>query len=160
MRPNKVYIVVGLLLFAGYLLQYYLDIRWEGLGNLQRQPWYKISSGTLLLLLILVQWHFSKVQANPKISAQKSIFHQNLHKWLGALSPLIFYLHAIVPGYAYLLALSILFFSNLVLGMLNNDLLSVQNRWYHHGWMVLHVGIGCLITALVVVHIVVVFYYE
>ena len=160
MKSDKAYIFIGLLLFEGYLLQYYLHLRWEVLGNLQQLSWYKLSSGTLLLLLILVQWHFSKVRANPKTSAQKSILHYNLHNWLGALSPLVFYLHTIVPGYAYLLVLSILFLGNFMLGILNNYLLPVQGRWYHNGWMVLHVSISCLITTLVLVHIVVVFYYE
>lgn len=159
-KPEKGYPIVGLFLFAAYLIQYFFELHWQTLLRLQQQEWYKIGSGITLLLLILFQWYLSRIRANSKISAGKSIRHNNLHKWVGALSPLIYYLHAVVPGYAYLLVLTILFFGNLLLGMVSNETVPIKNQWYFQGWMILHISISCLITALVLVHISMVVYYE
>ncbi len=156
---NK-YIAVGLFLFSAYLLQHMLEWHWDTLLMLQKQEWYRLSSGIALLLLILFQWYFSRIKANPKISAEKSLHHQNLHKWIGALSPVIFYLHAAAPGYAYLLVLSILFFSNLLLGLFNYEVVPFKKQWFFKGWMILHVCLSCLITSLILVHIAMVMYYE
>ena len=158
-KSEKGFSIVGLFLFTAYLIQYLFELHWQSLLHFQQQEWYKLASGTLLLLLILFQWYFSRVRANPKVSADKSIKHKNLHLWIGALSPLIFYLHAVVPGYAYLLVLSILFFGNLLLGMLNHESVPVKSQWYFRGWMILHISLSCLITALILVHISMVVYY-
>lgn len=159
-KAYKGYHLLGLLLFIAYLLQHFLGLHWQALVELQQQEWYRILSGLFLLSLILLQWYFSRVRANPKLSADKTVRHYNLHTWIGALSPLVFFLHAAAPGYAYLLVLSILFFGNLLLGLLNGDTLSISSQWYYQGWMILHISISCLITALVLVHIAVVIYYE
>ena len=160
LRSDRGYITLGLLLFTAYLLQHLFNFRWEEMLLLQQQEWYKLSSGIVLLLLILVQWYFSRVRANPTISTEKSFHHYNLHKWVGALSPLVFYLHAVSPGYAYLLVLTILFFGNLIIGLLNAETVPIRARWFFQVWMVLHISISCLITSLVLIHIGMVFYYE
>ena len=107
-----------------------------------------------------MQWYFSRVRANPTISAEKSFHHFNLHKWVGALSPMVFYLHAVSPGYAYLLVLSVLFFGNLLVGMFNPETAPFKAQWFLQAWMILHVSISCLITSLVLIHIGMVLYYE
>lgn len=158
-KSEKRFHFVGLFLFVAYLIQYFFELHWQPLVRLQQQEWYKLGSGVLLLLLILLQWYFSRVRANPKVSASKAVKHKNLHIWAGAFSPLVFYLHAVGPGYAYLLLLSVLFFGNLLLGMLNQESVQIKSQWYFRGWMILHISISCLITALVLVHISMVVYY-
>jgi methionine sulfoxide reductase heme-binding subunit len=150
----------GLALFAAYMLQHALGLHWQALVALQQEQLYRIGSGLLLLLLILFQWYFSRIKANPKISVEKSITHQNLHKWMGALSPVIFYLHAASPGFAYLFVLTFLFFSNLLLGLFNYEALPLKKQWFFQLWMIMHISISCLITSLILVHVAVVVYFE
>jgi sulfoxide reductase heme-binding subunit YedZ len=157
---DKKYVAVGLFLFAAYVLQYLLDLSWQDLLLLQQQNWFRIVSGSIVAASIAFQWYLSRIRSDLKISPQKGLLYAKLHKWVGALSPLIFYMHAAAPGYAYLLALSIVFFSNFILGMLNSEVISINRKWYYQGWMILHVGLSCLITTLIVLHVCIVIYYK
>jgi sulfoxide reductase heme-binding subunit YedZ len=157
---DKKYIIVGLFLFTAYILQYMLALSWQDLLFLQQQNWFRIVSGSVVAASIAFQWYLSRIRSNLSISPQKGLHYAWLHKWVGALSPLLFYIHAAAPGYAYLLTLSIVFFSNFILGMLNSEVISIDKKWYYQGWMILHVGLSCLITTLIVFHICIVIYYK
>ncbi len=85
---------------------------------------------------------------------------QNIHKWLGAISPLFFYVHSVNLGYGYLLLLSCVFFSNALLGYINLDVIKNNGDALFKGWMISHVALSLIITILLFFHITMVFYYK
>ena len=151
--------VVGLILLVLYFLQYLLKIEWFWLSELQQQEAYKRWSGLGMALFITFQWvlTFSRVVKRFRKYAMKIT---ELHKWAGALSPLFFYIHSMGMGYGYLLLLAYLFFSNMLIGQINLDVIKNSNETLFKGWMILHVALSVMITFIMFFHIGVVFYYK
>ncbi len=154
---NLVYI--GGTLFLLYILQYLFDLKWEWLHHIQLNENYKRWSGVLIALFILFQWVLTVTRVSKKliIHSQK---YARLHKWAGALSPILFYIHALEFGYGYLALLSYIFFANMILGTINLDIIKSQKNWIFQSWMIIHVVFSIVITFLMFFHIGVVFYYE
>ena len=153
------FLIIGLVLFAGYVLQEVLDLRWEMLHGWQDDQMYRRWSGLGLSVVILFQWLLSLVRIVPKWE-ELSFTFKNIHNWLGAFTPLLFYAHSMELGFAYLFLLSITFFGNFLLGLFNLDLLNSQSPVVFKGWMILHVGFSFFVTFVTVYHVWVVFYYE
>ncbi len=153
------YLGIGLTLFLGYVLQDALAWRWTYLQELQSDQMYRRWSGLILSMVILFQWLLTLVRSVPKWE-EKSLTFYAIHNWLGAFSPLLFYIHSMQLGFAYLLVLSLTFFGNFVLGMFNLDVIKSKAMWVFQGWMILHVSFSFFITFLTLFHVWVVFYYE
>ncbi|RED44892.1 hypothetical protein [Seonamhaeicola aphaedonensis] len=151
--------LIGLLFFVAFFVQFFLKIEWLWLSELQQDEMYKRWSGLFLGLLIAFQWLLSLVRTSKKLR-RYAMSMQNFHKWLGAISPLIFYVHSMDMGYGYLLLLSYIFFSNTILGYFNLDVIKNNSDALFKGWMVSHVALSLIITILMVFHIVMVFYYK
>ena len=103
------YVTVGCTLLILYLGQEFLDIRWEYLDELQSGETYKRYSGFVLGGFMLLQWSLTVVKVVNRWSEHSYLFTQ-IHKWMGAISPLIFYFHAMRFGFAYLFFLSVSLF--------------------------------------------------
>lgn len=153
------YVTVGYFLLSVYLLQEFADIRWEYLDQLQKDEMYKRWSGLVLAIFMLFQWSLTLVKTIPAWTDHIERF-TSIHKWMGALSPIIFYVHAMRFGYAYLLFFSFCFFANLVLGLLNIEQLKTKANWYYQGWMIAHVALSLLITLFMFYHSFIAFYYK
>jgi len=153
------YVSVGYFLLIAYLLQHFLDIRWERLEIWQADESYKRWSGFILATFMILQWSLTWVKIVKRWSGQVELF-TSIHKWMGALSPIIFYIHATHFGYAYLFFLSTLFFSNIFLAFLNTDQLKLKTEWYINGWMILHVSVSVLLTLLMFYHGFIAYYYK
>ncbi|WP_109831020.1 hypothetical protein [Reichenbachiella versicolor] len=153
------FLIIGFVLFAAYVLQEVLDLRWLMLHELQEDQMYRRWSGLGLSIVILFQWLLSLVRVVPKWEELSYIF-KNIHNWLGAFTPLLFYIHSMELGYAYLFLLSITFFGNFLLGLVNLDLLQSTSQLVFKGWMILHVAFSFFVTFVTVYHVWVVFYYE
>lgn len=153
------YITIGYFLLALYLLQHFLDVRWERLEILQADESYKRWSGFALASFMILQWSLTWVKVVKQWSGYVELF-TSIHKWMGALSPIVFYFHATHFGYAYLFFLSTLFFSNVFLGFLNTDQLKLKAEWYIQGWMILHVSVSVLVTLLMFYHGFMAYYYK
>ncbi|TYA78513.1 hypothetical protein [Seonamhaeicola marinus] len=151
--------VVGLILFAAFILQLVLKLEWTWLLQLQQEEMYKRWSGLLLTLVIAFQWLLSVVRTRKRFR-QHIFTMQNIHKWVGALSPVIFYIHTMHFGYGYLLLLSYIFFANTILGYFNLDVIKNNSDALFKGWMIAHVALSLIITILMVFHVVMVFYYK
>ncbi|MGE5943894.1 MAG: hypothetical protein ACM31G_06100 [Flavobacteriales bacterium] len=83
-----------------------------------------------------------------------------IHKWAGAISPLLFYIHSMGFGYGYLLFFSYVFISNTLLGYLNLDVIKSNSDWLFKGWMIAHVALSITVTIVMFFHIGIVFYYK
>ena len=153
------YVTIGCTLMVLYVLQDLLDIKWEYLENWQNDESYKKNTGLIFGGYILLQWSLTFVKVVPRLSDFTHIF-TIIHKWMGALAPLVFYMHAMRFGYAYLFFLSVLFFANMALAMLNTDEIKLKANWYFQTWMIAHVSISLLVTTLMVYHGFIAYYYK
>ncbi|MEO9512095.1 MAG: hypothetical protein ABJN84_02175 [Flavobacteriaceae bacterium] len=150
---------LGLVLLVLFLLQFFLGLDWKWLGNLQKDEYYKRWSGLGLALFITFQWvlTFSRVIKKFRAKSQKMAV---IHKWIGAISPLFFYIHSIRMGYGYLALLSYVFFANTLIGYINLDVIKNNNELLFKGWMIVHVALSITVSILMLFHIGIVFYYK
>ena len=153
------FLVIGGILFALFIAQDVFSLRWQALYELQDQQMYRRWSGLGLSLIILFQWSLSLVRSKPSWE-ELSLKFQRIHNWLGAFTPLFFYIHSMQLGFAYLFVLSITFFGNFLLGLFNLEILNSKSPIVFMGWMILHVACSLFVTFLTIYHVWVVFYYE
>ncbi len=156
---KSIYLIIGGITFLFFLLQDLLELKWMYLEQLQDDQMYRRWSGLGLFTIILFQWSLSLVRVIPRWE-EKSFTFYAIHNWLGALTPLLFYVHSTQLGFAYLFVLSITFFGNFLLGMFNLELLKAKSKIIFQGWMILHVAMSFFISFITLYHIWVVFYYE
>lgn len=159
MIMNSKSTLVGLVLLSAFFLQLLLNLQWTWLFELQQGEMYKRWSGLGLAIFILFQWllTFTRISKKFRKNAMKM---QSIHKWLGAISPVLFYIHSMSLGYGYLLLLSYIFFSNTLLGYLNLDVLKHNGDLLFKGWMITHVALSIIVTIMMFFHITMVFYYK
>lgn len=151
--------IIGLVLLLLYFLQYFIGLEWEWLAALQSQQMYKRWSGLAMALFILFQWLLTFSRVIPKFRMY-AVKINTMHKWIGALSPILFYLHSAEIGYGYLALLSYIFFTNTLLGNLNLDFIRLTSEAWFKGWMIVHVCLSVIVVFLMVYHITIVFYYK
>jgi sulfoxide reductase heme-binding subunit YedZ len=150
---------IGLILLLLFLIQFVMDFKWDWLYNLQQDEMFKRWSGLGLSLFIAFQWSLTLCRIIKKF--KKYAFKiTNFHKWIGAISPLLFYLHSMELGYGYLALLSYVFLTNTLIGYFNLDVIKSTHKTLFKGWMIVHVVYSIIITLLMVFHIGVVFYYK
>ncbi|MGY5351649.1 hypothetical protein ACXGQW_03650 [Wenyingzhuangia sp. IMCC45533] len=159
MKNQKIITIIGLVLFCSYILQEVLNLKITSFELLQSQEMFKRWTGLAVALFIVFQWLLTFTRVITKLR-KHSLKLTNFHKWLGAFSPLLFYIHATSFGYGYLALLSYIFFSNMLLGTINLDVIKSQKEWIFKSWMILHVGFSMLITGIMFLHIATVFYYK
>lgn len=159
MKNQKIITIIGLVLFCGYLLQNILELKIGALEKLQTQEMFKRWTGLALALFIVFQWVLTFTRIIPKLR-KKSLIFTEIHKWIGAFSPLLFFIHTTSFGYGYLALLSYIFLSNMLLGTINLDVIKSQKEWVFKSWMIVHVSFSMLITGIMFLHIGTVFYYK
>jgi hypothetical protein len=151
--------ITGLILLSAFFLQFFLKLEWSWLLELQQQEMYKRWSGLVLALFIVFQWVLTLTRVVKKFR-KYAMSMQTIHKWLGAVSPLFFYVHSMTLGYGYLVLLSYIFFSNTLLGYLNLDVIKNNSDTLFKGWMIAHVALSIIVSVMMVFHITMVFYYK
>jgi len=151
--------ILGILLLLLFFIQFFLKLEWQWLLELQQKQLYKRWSGLLLALFIIFQWVLTFTRVIPKLRLH-AIKMNTVHKWIGAISPLLFYIHSSYLGYGYLLFLSYIFFTNALLGYINLDIIKSTSNFLFKGWMITHVSLSIIITIIMFLHITMVFYYK
>lgn len=159
MTINNKPTIIGLVLLSLFVIQFVFKLEWHWLLSLQQEEIYKRWSGLVLASLITLQWLLTLTRVVNKLR-KHALKMTSIHKWLGAVSPLVFYVHSMSMGYGYLLLLSYLFFSNALLGFINLDVIKNKSDWIFKSWMIIHVAFSIIITVLMFLHIGVVFYYK
>lgn len=159
MTINNKPTIIGLVLLSLFVIQFVFKLEWHWLLSLQQEEIYKRWSGLVLASLITLQWLLTLTRVVKKLR-KHALKMTSIHKWLGAVSPLVFYVHSMSMGYGYLLLLSYLFFSNALLGFINLDVIKNKSDWIFKSWMIIHVAFSIIITVLMFLHIGVVFYYK
>lgn len=107
---------IGLTLVALIALQAIFNIDVPGLARIQGASYYQVGSGLIVTALILYQWRLPLLRWQGQLA--KAAEHYHLHKLVGAVTPLFFYLHSIHLGYAYTLLLSLVFLGNATISLL------------------------------------------
>jgi len=158
-RKTKIKTFIGVLFFVLYFLQALFNIQWNFLEVLQIEEYYKRWSGFVLGLFILFQWLLTFSRIIPRFK-RKSNQINNIHKWIGSLSPILLYVHSTKFGFGYLLIFSYLFLGNMILGTFNLDVIKSTKEWLFKGWMITHVALSMIITFVLFFHIGMVFYYK
>ena len=159
MKNQKVITTISLVLFCSYVLQDILDLKITSLERLQSEEMFKRWSGFTVALFIIFQWFLTFTRIIHKLK-KHSLKLTKIHKWIGAFSPILFYIHATSYGYGYLALLSYIFFVNLLLGTINLDIIKSQKEWIFKGWMITHVSLSIIITFILFLHVGTVFYYK
>ena len=159
MKTSNKTTLLGLVLFLLYFIQFFLKLDWNWLLDLQNKQMYKRWSGLGLAIFIIFQWLLTFTRIIPKL--RKNAMKMNtIHKWLGAISPLLFYIHSMHLGYGYLLLLSYIFFANTLIGYINLDIIKNNSNLLFKGWMICHVAFSIIVTIIMLFHITIVFYYK
>ncbi|WP_203257197.1 hypothetical protein [Hyunsoonleella ulvae] len=156
---NNKFTIVGLVLLSAFLLQFFLKLEWGWLYALQEEEMYKRWSGLFLAIFIVFQWVLSLTRTVKKWK-KYAMKMQAIHKWVGALSPIFFYVHSMGMGYGYLLLLSYIFFANTLLGYFNLDVMKNNSDALFKGWMITHVALSLVVSIMMLFHITMVFYYK
>lgn len=159
MKKKNLTTLIGLVLLVLFLIQFFLQLEWQWLKELQREQLYKRWSGLFLALFITFQWVLTLSRVIKKWR-KHSLKMTAIHKWAGALSPIFFYVHSMGMGYGYLAFLAYIFFANTLLGYLNLDVIKSTSETLFKGWMISHVAFSIIITILMFFHITMVFYYK
>ena len=154
----KRYMIVGLFLTGLYGFQYLSGMRWAVLAEWQGDMAYKQLSGFILLAVFLYQWQLSRVR-NLGIHADQRAILKN-HKWIGAILPLPFFLHAMQPGYGYLYLLAASFLLCVTSGLFNVETVKIRCKACLFVWTLLHILAAVLTLLLVAYHVYVVYAYS
>lgn len=151
---------IGISLYVLYFIQDFFQLKISYLEQLQHIELYKKWTGLFLFILILSQWYISALRFNKKISSDKRLFYVDIHKWIGALLPLFFYIHSTSFGFGMLLLLSLVFFGNLLLGFLNTEKLVERYPNLFNWWLLLHIIFSAVIVIVSFIHIWQVYFYN
>lgn len=152
------YLYLGALLLILFFAQDIFQLKWPWLVKQQGDVTYKQWSGFVLMLFISAQWYLSLLRAYGRVRIAK--YNYEIHKQLGILAPLFFYAHSAKLGYAYLFWLSSVYFANVLVGLVNQETISVKEKRFTYYWIILHVTLAVLITILMVYHAFISLYYE
>lgn len=137
---------------------------WVALAQLQKDPTYRIVSGSCLALLLGMQWRLFLVREHGSgdlsdRAAQGERGYRR-HLSIGLLSAPLLYLHTSSFGHGYLQIFSIAYLCHTALGCLAPRLLGPKKRWFQASWVVVHVAGAVIMLAFVVWHVGVVVVYE
>ncbi|MBW3630017.1 MAG: hypothetical protein KY464_12060 [Gemmatimonadetes bacterium] len=159
-RSDTLVRLLGLTLLVAYVAQGTLGWTWEWLAGLQEQESYRRWSGAALLAFIALQWTLPVLRVSDRLRAAARVYPW--HRWLGAMSPALFYAHASSLGYGYLVALGSVYLANVLVGLGDKTLIgdpTLRER-YGRAWLVPHVCLAFLTVGLAIFHVIVVLGYR
>jgi len=155
---SKGYFCLGLLSLTAFALQEFCNINWPWLAEWQTNDIYKQLSGFTLAGYLAFQWRYSLLRNRGLV--QKAAKQLNQHKLLGALAPVFFYAHAQHLGYAYLQALSLVYFAIFITGLCNFEITRVRKPWFRKVWITVHVGLSTGLVFLLGYHVFISYAYQ
>ena len=152
------YFGLGLLLLTAFVILEFGSMSWPWLAELQADDVYQQLSGFALVGYLVHQWRCSLLRNQGFM--QKAAKLLNQHKLLGALAPVFFYAHAQHIGYAYLQALSLVYFAIFFTGLCNVEITRIRKHWFQKSWITVHVGLATILVFLLGYHIYISYAYQ
>ena len=152
-RAENVFLCVGLVLLAAYLMQAALGWSWRPLLEWQRTERWRLVSGFVLLGFLAFQWFLPWLRLTGR--QLWGARHYPWHKYLGAFAPLIFFAHAPRIGAGHLFALGSVYLANAAVGLCDKTIIRDLKRReeYARGWLVVHVTLSLAVTGLALLHL-------
>ncbi len=146
--------IATIALSLAYLLQALLGWTVPPLEALQQIDAYRIATGSALLGLIGYQWYLPSLRWRGR--AMETAGHARIHRSLGVAAPPLLYLHSAALGYAYTYLLPLLFIANALVGAADRTLIAdpEARRRYFDLWLLVHVPLSFVVTALALIHLV------
>lgn len=142
---------IGLLLLLFYFIQLFIPWHDLALVQWQNQRMVKIITGCTLLFVVMSPWLLTFSRVVLEIGGSQWQTLTQWHRWIGTISPIVYFFHSIEPGYGLLLLLTSIFFINHFLASLNNE----APYWIRifPVWILIHVSLSILIMVLSCYHI-------
>lgn len=157
-RPAPGHLYLGSVLLLGVLLSVLLELRLFDFEAVDRTIPLEACTGVLLLVYLAAQWRVAHLRATGRMGA--AVRHMPDHRLLGALGPLILYMHAPELGHGYLAVLAVLFLANVAVALLDRETLGLKAKRLYVVWLILHVSLSVLVTVLAGLHAFTSIYYE
>lgn len=140
-----------------YLLQHWLSLHWGALSDWQQTTGYKLLTGSLLASFVGFQWLLAACRWLSWSQLAKSLYRW--HQWLGALSPVLLFLHSTELGAGYVLLLSSVYLANTVLGLVSPQTWTALRK-FHTPWMASHIALSVLLVVVIGMHVWTALYFE
>ncbi len=157
---------LGLLLLLLFVLQALsaslLGLRWGWLAELQAKDSYSKWTGFGLASYLGVQWLLPLMRLFGRQDLARRLYP--LHRRIGVLAPVIFYVHSMKFGYGFMVVLSSVYLANVVVGLFSvdvvKDLVAVDRKRYAFWWMIAHVALSFFTMGLMLYHAFVAFAFK
>jgi len=149
--------LAGAAMWLLFLAQLGLEFEWPPLSAWQGHTWYKVASGSLLAGFVCFQWLLALLRVNRWARAARALY--SWHRIVGAFSPVLLFLHSTRLGFGYLLVLSTVYMANNVVGLVSPSAFP-RLKMLVPFWVISHIALSVLLTALVVYHAWTALYYE
>ncbi len=157
-KESKAFIYAGVLLLAAFIGQDVFSLKWAWLEAIQRNELYKQLTGFALFIYIAEQWYLSILRTRGKTRISRRFI--TIHKYLGVLAPVFFYIHSTQLGHAYLFLLSLVYLSNAAMGYTHHKYWNIKSKYYSYFWMITHVSLSVFVVVLMAYHMFIAFYYS
>lgn len=157
-KHNKPFFFLGIFCCALLITHYFIPVQWQTLMELQSNDLYKQLSGFTMLAFVLLQWRLAHLKTMQRIIAARS--NLKTHQWIGALAPLLIFLHSMQTGHAHQTALLYLFIAAIITGLLSFHTIKIRKQWFIVGWTIVHITLATAVLALMAFHIYVVYWYS
>jgi hypothetical protein len=148
----------GLVLLVLLAVQLGGGLRWPWLAGLQADDVYKQLSGFVLCAFIVYQWRLSLARASGRLQGTSRL--TDLHKMIGLSAPVLFFMHTQSLGYAYQVALSLVFLALFLSGVFHREALGIPNPGYRTAWIAAHVGLATALPILLGYHVYITYTFE
>ena len=155
---SKGYFCLGMLLLTVFAIQEFGHLSWLWLAKMQADDVYRQLSGFALVVYLALQWRCSLLRNQGLMQKAAKLLDQ--HKLLGALAPLLFYAHAQTIGYAYLQALSLVYFAIFLTGLCNAEIIRIRKTWFRKIWITVHIGLATSLVFLLGYHVYISYAYQ
>lgn len=121
-------------------------------GPLPRATWSLpvVLTGGLIAAAVCMQWLLWYVRSTGRAAKARQVLL--VHTWLGSVMPLLLLLHTSKLGRGSLLALNIVFITNLVVGLVNPSVVRPQARSLRKLWFVAHIALSLATIPLLAIH--------
>jgi hypothetical protein len=153
-RTGRRIATLGLVLLVLYLAQAALAIEPAWVVALQHAELYRFGTGLVLAGYLFYQARLGARRVAEPVAAVVR------HQLVGALAPLVLYLHASRPGYGYLAVLSSCYLGTMLVGLVHGRVIATRAKALFTCWFVIHVALSTLLIVFGLYHAIVALAYE
>jgi len=147
---------ISFILLALFIFQYVFSLSPQWLLSLQTSDVYKQITGFMLFAYVYYQWHLAFIHLNK---LQPTQAQRKTHRIVGAIAPLIYYIHSVELGYAYQTILSSAFLANCFVGSINPQVVRIKSSRYYGLWIFCHITLAVMVVVLLFYHLYVTYTY-